>query len=338
MTSDTNTVLLNALVREGVLIDVSIRYWRGTKKLNAEDLGLKAENVCERLISLGHKRLFPKERTATLALIESRAHAFIEHNTFPFLNGLAHFVPNAKLSEVTQALNTLEQDFWAAKRRFLDSYGTLRESAIQEWNAIAQRLVPDPQRLLATIEASFPPAATLERSFGFDTQLFQIAAPERLGLDLVALGDQEQLIASRNQAAQAAADKIRQQSESFIADCVASLREQTAQLCEEMLQSMQTATGGVHQKTLNRLIHFIDQFKQLNFVGDQAMEDQLERVRQEFLTRSAEDYRNDEHARARLQHGLRALSNHAHQLAKQDTRELIERFGQMGQRKFHLVA
>ena len=51
----------------------------------------------------------------------------------------------------------------------------------------------------------------------------------------------------------------------FVADCVASLREQTATLCEEMLQSISDGkTEGVHQKTLNRLIRFIDQFRQMN--------------------------------------------------------------------------
>jgi len=46
--------LLDALTREGVLITVSVRYWRATKKLTAEDLGLDPESVESRLISLGH--------------------------------------------------------------------------------------------------------------------------------------------------------------------------------------------------------------------------------------------------------------------------------------------
>ena len=91
--------LLKVLTREGVLVKVSISYWRGCKKLKAEDIGLQPDKVSERLISLGHKRLLPKEATAALALVESRAHALVEANTFPFLNGLAHFVPNAKLGD-----------------------------------------------------------------------------------------------------------------------------------------------------------------------------------------------------------------------------------------------
>ena len=39
-------------ISEGVLLAVSVRYWRGCKKLRAEDLGLNAEDVSDRLITV----------------------------------------------------------------------------------------------------------------------------------------------------------------------------------------------------------------------------------------------------------------------------------------------
>ncbi|HPY31143.1 MAG TPA: DUF3150 domain-containing protein [Verrucomicrobiota bacterium] len=331
--------LLPILTREGVLLNVSVRYWRAHKKLRAEDLGLAPDQVSERLISLGHKRLLPKEATAALALVESRAHALVEANTFPFLNGLAHFVPNAKLGEVTAKLKALETEFWRAKNQFIAQYGPLRDAALEEWRVLAGNLADDPARVVAAIEAAFPPAPTLERKFGFDTQLFQIAVPERLGLDLLTLGDQEHLIQARQQAAREAAAKIREQTQRFIAECVTSLRQQTAQLCDDMLHSIRTGASGVHQKTLNRLIRFIDQFKQMNFVGDAEMEQQLETVRRELLTRTAEDYRaGGSSARATLESGLARLADTARELARQDATELVQRFGGLGRRKFQLAA
>ena len=334
----SNTMLLDVLTREGVLINVSVRYWRGTKKLKAEEVGLNPADISDRLIALGHKRLLPKEATAALALVESRAHAFIESNTFPFLNSLAHFVPNTKLAEVTTKLKELEKEFWAAKAQFVEHYTALRESAINEWREMAKKLVSDPEPLLATIEASFPPAPKLERSFGFDMQLFQVSAPERLGLDLVALADQEHIIAAREQAAQDAAAKIRSETDAFVADCVASLRQQTAQLCEEMLSSIRSSETGVHQKTLNRLVRFIDQFKQMNFANDTVMEAELQKAREELLSKTAEEYRDSVVARERLTQGLSRLAAHAKQLAQQDATELVQRFGEMGRRKFQLAA
>src|SRR5262245_25083279 len=62
----SQSTLLDVLTREGVLINVSVRYWRATKKLSPEDLGLKAEDVSDRLIALGHKKLLPKEALEAL--------------------------------------------------------------------------------------------------------------------------------------------------------------------------------------------------------------------------------------------------------------------------------
>ncbi len=338
MHSNNNNHLLDALTREGVLITVGVRYWRATKKLSPQDLGLDPDNVTERLISLGHKKLLPREALERFALVESRAHSLIEASTFPFLNGLGHFLPNAKLETVTRKLKELEVEFEVARQSFLNQYAELRQQASAEWYEAARRLVSDPERLVATIEASFPNLAQMQRAFGFETHLFQLRAPEGLDMALVSQGEQEQVIAARQRAAEEAAAQIQQGAESFVAECAASLRQQTADLCQEMLESMRTGKTGIHQKTLNRLLRFIDQFKQLNFVGDREMEGQLERVRQEFLVRSAEDYRDDTGAKARLQEGLAALAQTAPDLAQQDSRELVERFGQLGQRRFHLAA
>ena len=203
---------------------------------------------------------------------------------------------------------------------------------------MAEKLVSDPERLLATIEASFPTIDRMERYFGFDIQMFQIAAPERLGLDLVTLADQQNIMNARQAAATAASQKIRESVEAFVADCVSTLREQTAQLADEMLESIRTSETGVHQKTLNRLTKFIDQFKDMNFVSDTQMEERLESVRRELLSRSAEEYRDSAGARARLVNGLSRLRDHAQSLVRQDASDLVQRFGEMGRRKFHLAA
>jgi hypothetical protein len=295
-------------------------------------------DISDRLISLGHKRLLPKEATAALALVEGRAHALVEACSFPFLNGLAHFLPNTKLEEVTTKLKELEEEFWKAKDEFIQRYAKLRESAAREWRDMAKKLVQDPDRVVANIEAAFPAPQKMDRFFGFETQLFQIAVPERLGLDMVAMADHQRLMQVRQQAAQRASQQIHQGVERFVADCVAALREQTAQLCDEMLQSINESETGVHQKTLNRLVRFIDEFKQMNFVNDTEMEQRLEQVRQELLTKTAEEYRDNASARAKLVNGLSRLREQANQMARGDATELVQRFGEMGRRKFNLAA
>ena len=329
--------LLDVLTREGVLINVSIRYWRATKKLNAEDIGLDPESVETRLISLGHKKLIPRESLQTFALIEGRAHSLVESNTFPFLNGLGHFLPNARLEETTDKLEQLEREFVAEKANFLGKYAETRAAALVEWRAAAARLVSDPARLVEAIEDSFPNPAKMDRAFGYAVQLFQIRVPEKLAFDPISPVQQQAVMQAREEAVKHAADKINHGVETFISDCVASLREQTAALCEEMLESMKAGKTGVHQKTLNRLVKFIDEFKTLNFVGDRELEEQLERMRQEFLGRSAEEYRDSDHYRRKLRDGLRRLADTARDMAQSNTQGLVEQFGQMGRRRFHMV-
>ena len=333
-----NTQLLDVLTRQGVLIAVNIRYWRARKKLTAQDIGIDPDDLTERLISLGHKRLLPKEALAPFALIESRAHALVEAATFPFLGGIGRFLPNRKLTEVTGRLNELEDDFIQARHRFHEQYERLRYAAINEWHEAASKLTHDPERVVATISAAFPLADYMDQYFGFNTHLFQVAVPESLERELIVEGDQRAIIDAREQAATHAGARIAEGVETFVQDAVASLREQTATLCDEMIVSMRDSKVGVHQKTLNRLVDFIDRFKSLNFAGDAELETRLEEVRGEFLSRTAEEYRDDTRARNRLDAGIRALADEARTLASSGATEIVERFGQLGARRFTFAA
>jgi hypothetical protein len=336
MNSDNG--IMAALTREGVLLNVSVRYWRAARKLKPEDLGLDPERVAGRLVSLGHKRLLPREALAGFALIESRAHALAEANSFPFLNGIARFLPNRRLAETMDRLDGLEREFNAARRDFVARYAELREAAMLEWRQAAERLAPEPESVVAGVRAAFPPAEKLDPYFLFAVNLYQIRAPETLEAHLVSAGDQIEIARARDRAAAEAESRITAGVDGFVRDCVAGLREQTARLCEEMTESMLTGKTGVHQRTLNRLKEFIAQFKALNFAGDAELDAMLETVRSRFLTRTAESYRDDAAARHRLAAGIAGLGETAARLAREDAREIVENFGRLGARRFSLAA
>ncbi|MDF1862594.1 MAG: DUF3150 domain-containing protein [Verrucomicrobiales bacterium] len=341
MKKETNTDLLAVLTREGVLINASVRYPRFHKKLQAADLGLEPNRIDERLLSLGHKKLLPKEALADLALVESRTHALIEKNTFPFLGGIGHFLPNAKLVDLQERLNSQKVCFRTACENFLRRYDETRRNALLDWRSAIGQLGTTPYErdtLYAQIEEAFPDRESIEKRFAFEVHLFQIAVPEDLGVELVTFAEQNEVRLARHEAARTAGHEIRAGVEQFVGECVTELRHQTAQLCEEMLASMRSGkTDGVHQKTLNRLVKFIGDFKQMNFCDDTEMEAQLDRVRRELLSCSAEDYRHNPAATRDLEAGLADLRDHARHLAQQEARDLVERFGQMGRRKLQLA-
>jgi hypothetical protein len=248
-----------------------------------------------------------------------------------------HFLPNGKLVDVQEQLNAQRNHFHRAQEDFLSAYRDLRADALEEWREATRQLARTQDEaacIYAQIAESFPQREKLEPKFAFEVHLFQIAVPESLGMELVTFAEQQEVHRARHEAAESAARQIRSGVEGFVGECVIELRHQTAQLCDEMLTSMRSGkTDGVHQKTLNRLVKFIDDFKSLNFAGDNEMEQQLDRVRRELLTRSAEDYRNSLTASRSLESGLSQLR----ELDTQDARELVERFGQMGRRKLQLA-
>ena len=333
-----NQTLLDAVCRRGVLVATSVRYWRGCKRLNPEDLGLDPAHVSDRLIQLGHKRLIPRDALAAFALIESRVQATVESSSFPFLGGIGRFVPNPRLADLTDKLDKLHKEFQAATLDFVAGYTALRDSAMAEWREAARHLNGSAEQLMATIEQSYPPNGDIAKRFAFETRLFQIAAPDSIRLEVAECMAELEVADDRRRIADDATRRLQADLDGFIRESVASMREETARLATEVLATIDGSENGVHQRTLNRLTTFIDSFRSLNFAGDQQLEATLERFRKELLTRSAEDYRNDSTAMASLTDGLTRLRENAVQLARSDAREVIARFGQMGARKLAAVS
>ena len=339
MTSTTTQQipLLEAVCRRGVLVATSVRYWRGCKRLSPEDLGLDPAHVSERLIQLGHKRLIPRDALAAFALIESRVQATVESASFPFLGGIGRFVPNPRLGELTDKLEKLRDEFRDATLAFVAGYGPLRENAMAEWREAARHLNGSAERLILTIEQSFPPAGDIAKRFAFETRLFQIAAPESVRQEAAEGLARIEEEGDRRRIAEEATRRLHSDLDGFIRESVTSLREETARLAGEVLATITGSENGVHQRTLNRLSSFIDSFRSLNFAGDQQLENTLEKFRRDLLTRSAEDYRNEPGATATLTDGLNRLRETAVQLARGDARDIVSRFGQLGGRRLAAV-
>jgi len=331
-----NLPLLEAVCRRGVLVATSVRYWRGCKRLTPEDLGLDPAHVSERLFQLGQKRLIPRDSLQAFALIESRVQATVENSSFSFL-GLGRFVPNPRLADMTDRLEKLRDEFREATLDFVAGYGPLRDQALVEWREAASHMNGSAERLLATIEAAFPPSIDLAKRFGFETRLFQIAAPDNIRLEVAEGVEQLEVAEDRRRIADDASRRLQADLDGFLRESIASLREETGRLASEVLATIDGSDSGVHQRTLNRLSTFIDSFRSLNFAGDQQLEQTLERFRRDLLTRSAEDYRNQPGAMASLTEGLNRLRENAVQLARSDAREIVSRFGQMGGRRLAAV-
>jgi hypothetical protein len=193
---------------------------------------------------------------------------------------------------LTDTLDKLRDEFREATLDFVAGYAPLRDAALAEWREAAQHMNGSAERLIATIEQSFPPAGEITKRFAFETRLFQIAAPDSIRLEVVEGVAEFEAVEDRRRIAEDATRRMQNDLDGFIRESVASLREETARLAGEVLATIDGSENGVHQRTLNRLTTFIDSFRTLNFAGDQQLEQTLERFRRDLLSRSAEEYRN----------------------------------------------
>lgn len=338
MTSTHHPELLDVLTHEGVLVSLHVGFWRAAKRLSPSDLGLDADQIDDHLIHLGIKRLLKPEALQPFKLIESRARRLVEDASFDFLHGMGRFVPNARLPELREKLDSLQRQFWTEADRFQARYDLHRAEAVEDWREQAKHLNGQAGAFIDALLAAYPPREHLARRYRFDIAFYQIALPESLELAVADLATQDAVAQERAKVADQAARELRSQTEMFVAECVAQLRQETAQLCDEMLGSMVTGKSGVHQKTLNRLVNFIDRFKSMNFVGDAVLDTKLDQVREQLLIRPAEAYRDSDALRGQLQTGLARLRDQARQLAHQDATELVDQFGALGKRKLNLAA
>jgi hypothetical protein len=106
-------------------------------------------------------------------------------------------------------------------------------------------------------------------------------------------------------------DRIRRYTD----DVVAALRQQTRDLCDEVaenIRSGQVVTG----RTYNRIKNFMEHFKKMNFVGDKAVEEQLDNFKKEFLdVFPTEQVREDTELQTELSNRLVAISRRATELS-----------------------
>ena len=108
-----------------------------------------------------------------------------------------------------------------------------------------------------------------------------------------------------------------------------------------VIQTASSITAAPRTTIASRTVRFIIAKTGMRFdcaFATTVMEAQLENVQKELLTKTAEESRDSAVARARLKNGLSQLANQARSLARRDATELVQRFGELGRRKFNLAA
>jgi len=180
---DTMDISKNGNLFENLFLTCSVYRLRVsisgmTKKLRPQDLGLDPEEIQSKdLITLGSKRLIPKEEIEKLIKIRYRAYKAIESNSMKFTFG--SFVPRSRKDYLDGKLQGYKQEFDSAIQDIGNRYEEIRQDMMNRWNSemisIADKNGKDQEfifMVMSRIEQAFKPWDQVKDKFHFDWNIY----------------------------------------------------------------------------------------------------------------------------------------------------------------------
>jgi len=152
----------NAL-HDVVVVSIDVRIWSGRKKLRPEDLTASGRLPPKDLVSLGSKKIFDPKALKPFGELKRRAEARCQTVGVRFARAFA--IPKAAAKAIIAELNSVAEQFQAAREAFLATY----DAELGRWKAQH----PGYERL---IEAELLPKALVASKFAFGYQVFAINA------------------------------------------------------------------------------------------------------------------------------------------------------------------
>jgi len=282
------------IFKDGVLINVTVNYWSGAKILSPEDLGLKKENVSD-AFKLGNKALVPRNVIKKFRALEARARNIVDLNSFKFPIGNARFIPKKKFFKILKKLEKIKFEYIqlteqlvinydkyrkemqpiyrdAAEKAFYTSLPNSIEFNIEKMEQKKEHFV---NNFLMRVATFYPPVNTLRDRFSLGWDIYEIALPRMRKLDSTEIVKGQ--IAEEEYRVQ-----VHEKIGKFLDEVVSVLRQETVEICSHIVKNIHSGKV-VTGATIKSLKNFVENFKELNFVGDIKIEEELDNLQRNFL-------------------------------------------------------
>ena len=279
-----------AIMREGVLVEVIVRRWRGTTRLTLEELGLADEEMkkfAEAHLSLGTKHLIPKEIARELEAAEVTARQSMYAQGLKTSYG--RFIPTHRFKVFREAFESAEERFYTHLKLLCDQLEEIKNKIREEFVPLAQRAWGGARAawtengsttagtyaeteeatplFVATfverVAAQVPPAGEIMQSATFEYHLNILHAPDTALAAQFATSDE-----SVNAELQKhMTDRKKEFIDAFLVDMRNGLAEQVKKLVEEIHKTTANKEH-VHGKTLGKMLKAIADLRDLNITKD----------------------------------------------------------------------
>ncbi|MBA3822503.1 MAG: hypothetical protein H0X24_01210 [Ktedonobacterales bacterium] len=301
------------LARRGVIVTLSIRRWRAQTSLRFDDLGMTIDDATIRqvlatIMTLGQKRLLPRDRRLKLEQAEAEGRRILEKHSFATPWG--RFVPVTAYFRWKEENQRCQGAYFALRDALVADYAGIVAEVMAQYRVAAShayavlcQTTPDTEAVYGAedayiaafcdqIRAHIPSAEAIAATFAYTTSFAYIDVPLNEGIvePAVALPSLEvgripdpaelqerQLLAMNREVLGDLRSRKTAEVDRFLTDLVTQLRGLIYEVATDVLTSMQRnqklARGSTRQ--LKRLI---TQISQLNFYGDADVERMLDRL------------------------------------------------------------
>lgn len=299
-----------ALMSRGIIVDLHLKRWRATAKINAADLGLQFSDeetqvFMSKYISLGTEKLLPPQISKEISIIEKNARQNLEENSFDTVWG--RFVPYNAFEAWSVKNDRIKAEFNEYVIGFCNKYDEIVHIISTEYRKMARdvwrRIQPDggepPESYLTefadNVVAKIPPKMDMPHLFSYDVVFFTIPLPSIIQSNIASAKEIELLTAKKEFEANLERRTKQKIAEEYVARktdlidgflnaTVTSMRKYVEELCQEVLDAMgRSKAQDLSLRQQEKIVSMIDKVKMLNFYDDAEIEKLLNELRFETM-------------------------------------------------------
>lgn len=294
MTKQTQTIKPDwgmVLSNNGLIVSLTIRWYKGQVRLSPEDLDLEkqaTDPAFQKLFALGQKLIIPKEVFNQFHRLETRARSLLDRYSVetPF----GQFVTYKAFPLVEERLGEIEKEFRQTVQETIAKYPKYRGQVLEEYTGVSKQLFSNGDarkntaRLLQTVRNAMPRRADLAEYYSFGWQPFHIATPSELVRDekkarVLAEGKAIKFKVNKD-LAERYQKKSAREMDSFISGSIKKMRSVVNELVVAALTSIDKNDGVLVPRLSTTLKGMVDHFKMMNVWGDKDIEEQLSHLKQ----------------------------------------------------------
>jgi len=265
--------------QDGRLTLLHIGMWGMSYNLTEEDI--KLDKQLPETIKLGKKMLIKPAVYNKFKTFEQKARKYLYNNSFDFpLVNQAHFVPKTKYLEVFATLTEMKQEYNEMVAEFIEKYEEYKTEALDYYKEHQDTVS------IENLESYYPSVGAVKNKFHFDIVSFEIALPaefkevdlqEHIAREQVVAEVKKEALDSHKQEYKRQLDVHMSKIQDFVGEVTNTLRSKVIEHCTVALNKINKREL-VSDANVKTLLKHIQDFREMNFVDDRAIEAELSKV------------------------------------------------------------